>query len=91
MTKTMIQANSIPSFLFTEEQDVDKLVKLRKEVNLTSKNETKITFTPFIIIALSLVLKEFPILNTIVNHKILEDGYISEYTLKSDHNIIFQL
>lgn len=88
MTKTMTQANSIPSFLFTEELDVDKLVKLRKEVNSTpNKNDVKITFTPFFIKALSLALNEFPILNTVVNPNLGSDGYIFEYTLKADHNI----
>lgn len=88
MTKTMTQANSIPSFLFTEELDVDKLVKLRKEVNSSPKNDhTKITFTPFFIKALSLALNEFPILNSVVNPNIGSDGYIYEYTQKGDHNI----
>ena len=88
MTKTMTQANLIPSFLFTEELDVDKLVKLRKEVNSSAKeNDVKITFTPFFVKALSLSLSEFPILNSIVNPNLGNDGYIYEYTLKNDHNI----
>jgi 2-oxoisovalerate dehydrogenase E2 component (dihydrolipoyl transacylase) len=88
MTKTMTQANLIPSFLFTEELDVDKLVKIRKEINSSAKkNDVKITFTPFFIKALSLSLSEFPILNSIVNPNLGNDGYIYEYTLKNDHNI----
>lgn len=87
MTKTMTQATSISSLLFTDEFNVDKLVKIRKEINSTPGNKVKITYTPFLIKAISLALNDFPILNSLVNPKTGEDGYIYEYTLKADHNI----
>ncbi len=87
MTKTMTQATLISSFLFTDEFNVDKLVKIRKEINSSPGNKLKITFTPFFIKAISLALSEYPLLNSLVNSKTGDDGYIYEYTLKADHNI----
>jgi len=87
MTKTMTQATLIPSFLFTDEYNVDKLVKIRKDINSTPGNKTKLTYTPFFIKAMSLALNDFPILNSLVNSKTGEDGYVYEYTIKRDHNI----
>lgn len=85
MTKTMTLANQIPSFLYSDEYNVDKLVNLRKELNKTSK--VKLTYMPFIIKAVSLSLREYPILNSHVNPLHGEDGFIYEYTMKKDHNI----
>jgi 2-oxoisovalerate dehydrogenase E2 component (dihydrolipoyl transacylase) len=85
MTKTMTLANQIPSFLYSDEYNVDKLVNLRKEINKTSK--IKLTYMPFIIKAVSLSLQQFPILNSHVNPLLGEDGFIYEYTVKKDHNI----
>ena len=87
MTKTMTQATLISSFLFTDEFNVDKLVKIRKEINSTPENKIKITYTPFFIKAISMALSDYPILNSLVNSKTGEDGYIYEYTVKGDHNI----
>lgn len=87
MTKTMTQATQISSFLFTDEFNVDKLVKIRKDINSTPGNKIKITYTPFFIKAISLALSDFPLLNSLVNSKTGEDGYIYEYTVKKDHNI----
>jgi len=87
MTKTMTQSTYIPSFLYTDEFNVDRLVKLRKEMNKISHGKTKFTYMPFFIKAVSHALLEFPILNSLVNPKLGEDGYIYEYTVKKDHNI----
>lgn len=87
MTKTMSQAADIPSFLFTDEINVDKLVKLRKDINKIQGNKLKITYMPFLIKAVSLALNEYPTLNSHTNPKKGEDGYIYEYTIKRDHNI----
>jgi len=87
MTKTMTQATLIPTFLFTDEYNVDKLVKIRKDINSTPGNKVKLTYTSFFIKAMSLALNDFPILNSLVNSKTGEDGYVYEYTVKKDHNI----
>jgi len=63
MTKTMTQATLIPSLLYTDENNFDKLVKIRKDINYTPVNKTKLTYTPFFIKAMSLALNDFPILN----------------------------
>lgn len=86
MTKTMTIANLIPSFLYTDEFNVDKLVKIRKEFN-SSGSKVKVTFTPFFIKAVSMALLEFPILNSHVNPNLGEDGFIKEFIIKKDHNI----
>lgn len=87
MNKTMSQSTSIPSFLFTDEYNVDTLVKLRKEMNKSSKDDFKISFMPFLIKAVSLGLLRYPILNSTVNSNLGDDGLIYEYTIKKDHNI----
>jgi len=88
MTKTMTNSTLIPKFLFTDEFNVDKLVKMRSEANnLPGNKKLKLTYTPFFIKAVSLALNDFPILNSIVNPKTGEDGYIYEYIIKKNHNI----
>ncbi len=88
MTKTMTNAIQIPRFLFKDEFNVDKLVKIRNEANnLPGNNIIKLTFTPFFIKAVSLALRDFPILNSVVNPATGKDGYIYEFTIKKDHNI----
>jgi 2-oxoisovalerate dehydrogenase E2 component (dihydrolipoyl transacylase) len=86
MVKTMTQSSIIPSFLFTDEYNVDKLVKLRKELNkLDSK--FKITYMPFLIKAVSLALDQYPLLNSHTNPETDAEGYITEFIIKKDHNI----
>jgi 2-oxoisovalerate dehydrogenase E2 component (dihydrolipoyl transacylase) len=87
MTKTMTQSTLIPSFLYTDEFNVDKLVKLRQEMNKIDGGKIKFTYMPFFIKAVSNALLEFPTLNSNVNPTLGDDGYISEYTIKKDHNI----
>jgi 2-oxoisovalerate dehydrogenase E2 component (dihydrolipoyl transacylase) len=86
MTKTMTQAADIPSFLFTDEYNVDKLVKLRKEINSLNK-DFKITYMPFLIKAASLALEKYPIMNSTVDSRKDSEGLIQEFTIKKDHNI----
>lgn len=84
MTKTMTDALQIPAFTFSDEFSVDKLTKLRKELE---ELKGKITVLPFFIKAVSLALSEFPLLNIHVNPKTDDQGYITEYIEKKDHNI----
>jgi 2-oxoisovalerate dehydrogenase E2 component (dihydrolipoyl transacylase) len=86
MVKTMTQSSQIPSFLYTDEFNVDKLVKLRKEMNKID-NKVKLSYMPFFIKAISYSLEKYPQLNSIVNQSKCEEGFISEYTIKKDHNI----
>lgn len=41
---------------------------------------------PFFIKALSLAMNEFPLLNTVVDPQVDDEGYIKQYVLKADHN-----
>lgn len=86
MTKSMTNANSIPSFLCSDEYNVDKLIKLREESNKLYDKKLKFSYLPFFIKAVSLALKDFPELNSVVNPD-TENGYIYEYTIKEHHNI----
>lgn len=78
---------SIPFFTFSDEFDITPLFKLRKEVNAARKDTEKITMLPFFAKAISLSLLDFPEINIHVNPETDENGYISEYIIKHDHNI----
>lgn len=87
MTKSMTNANKIPSLLYSDEFNVDRLIELRHEINSKHHKDAKMSFMPFIIKAVSLALKEFPELNSIVNQNLNDEGYIHEFTIKENHNI----
>lgn len=87
MTKSMTLSNSIPSFLYSDEYNVDNLIKIREDVNFTYKKELKFSYMPFIIKAVSNSLKYYPELNSIINPSVNEDGLIYEYIIKGKHNI----
>lgn len=87
MTKTMTQSIQIPSFLYTDEFNVDKLTRVRSEMNRLEKGKFKFTYMPFFIKAVSNALLEFPHMNSNVNPEVGSDGYIFEYIVKKDHNI----
>ena len=87
MTKSMSIANSIPQFLFNDEYNVDKLTKLRDDTNKVYSKEIKFSFIPFFLKAVSNALKEFPNLNSCINPQVGQDGFIFEYTVKTQHNI----
>jgi 2-oxoisovalerate dehydrogenase E2 component (dihydrolipoyl transacylase) len=87
MTKSMTIANTIPQFLFNDEYNVDKLIKLRDETNKMYSKEIKFSFIPFFVKAVSNALKEFPNLNSCINPQVGSDGFIYEYIIKAQHNI----
>lgn len=60
--------------------------KLRAKF-LDANKGAKFTYLPIIIKAFSWALQEFPIVNAIVSPKKDEQGYITEYIEKADHNI----
>lgn len=87
MTKSMTISNSIPSFLYSDEFNVDNLVALRKETNDLYEKDIKFSYMPYIIKATSLALIDFPELNSVINPNIDQEGYIFEYTIMKNHNI----
>jgi 2-oxoisovalerate dehydrogenase E2 component (dihydrolipoyl transacylase) len=84
MTKTMTEALSIPSFTYQDEYDCTALMKLRKELKVANP---KLTLLPFFVKAISLALRNHPLMNVNINPDVDDDGYIYEYVIKHDHNI----
>jgi 2-oxoisovalerate dehydrogenase E2 component (dihydrolipoyl transacylase) len=65
MIKTMNAANAIPHFGLCDDVRVDELVELRKQMKpYADQYQVKLTFMPFIIKAISLALRQYPILNS---------------------------
>ncbi len=83
MAKAMQNSvSTIPHFTYFEEIDVTELIALRKELKeMYAKQGIKLTMLPFFMKAMSLALKEFPIVNSQVNEN------CSELTYFNDHNI----
>ncbi|TMN93693.1 dihydrolipoamide acetyltransferase [Pseudoalteromonas phenolica] len=83
MAKQMVSSvSTIPHFTFSDEIDLTDLIALRKELKEQyAKEGIKLTMMPFFIKALSLAIKEFPIVNSQVNDDCTEITYFD------DHNI----
>ncbi|RDW24223.1 2-oxoacid dehydrogenases acyltransferase-domain-containing protein [Yarrowia lipolytica] len=88
MFKTMTNSLSIPHFLYTDEVCLDKLMELRASVNSLlakspSNGVSKISYMPFFIKALSLALKDYPM----VNAKVDLSGDKPAVLMRDYHNI----
>lgn len=83
MAKAMVQSvSTIPHFTYADEFDLTAVMALQKQLKERYKDEgIRITMMPFFIKALSLALKEFPIMNAQVNDE------CTELTYFDDHNI----
>ena len=83
MAKQMVASvSTIPHFTFCDEIDLTALIALRSELKEQYKQQgVKLTMMPFFIKALSLAMKEFPVLNSKVNDD------CTELTYFADHNI----
>ncbi|RJE77453.1 dihydrolipoamide acetyltransferase [Pseudoalteromonas sp. MSK9-3] len=83
MAKQMVASvSTIPHFTFSDEIDLTDIIALRKELKEQyAKDGIKLTMMPFFIKALSLAIKEFPIVNSQVNEQCTEITYFN------DHNI----
>jgi 2-oxoisovalerate dehydrogenase E2 component (dihydrolipoyl transacylase) len=83
MAKAMVESvSTIPHFTYCEEIDMTELIKLRNEIKEGfAKQDIKITMMPFFMKAMSLALKEFPVINSQVN------ADCTELTYFNDHNI----
>ena len=83
MAERMSEAvSTIPHFTYVDEVDVTQLMELRQNLKDSyGTDELKITLMPLLIKALSLALKEFPILNSRTN-----DDF-SQLTYVGSHNI----
>ncbi|EFC48345.1 dihydrolipoamide branched chain transacylase E2 [Naegleria gruberi] len=82
MIKTMNAATKVPHFGYKDEVYVDNLMTLRNHLKKTAERQgVKLSYMPFIIKAVSLALKEYPVLNSSLS----EDE--SEIIYKGEHNI----
>jgi 2-oxoisovalerate dehydrogenase E2 component (dihydrolipoyl transacylase) len=83
MAKAMVNSvSTIPHFTYCEEIDMTNLIKLRGELKeVYAKQDIKLTMMPFFMKAMSLALKQFPVINSQPN----ED--CTELTYFDDHNI----
>jgi len=83
MAKAMMNSvSTIPHFTYCEEIDLTELIKLRLALKEEyAKQDIKLTMMPFFMKAMSLALKQYPIINSQVN----ED--CTELTYFNDHNI----
>lgn len=83
MAKAMVNSvSTIPHFTYCEEIDMTNLIKLRSELkDIYAKQDIKLTMMPFFMKAMSLALKQFPIINSQVNDD------CTELTYFDDHNI----
>ncbi|MDO6445899.1 dihydrolipoyllysine-residue acetyltransferase [Colwellia sp. 1_MG-2023] len=83
MAKAMVNSvSTIPHFTYCEEIDMTNLIKLRGELKeVYAKQDIKLTMMPFFMKAMSLALKQFPVVNSQPN----ED--CTELTYFDDHNI----
>ncbi|WP_462171551.1 dihydrolipoyllysine-residue acetyltransferase [Pseudoalteromonas xiamenensis] len=83
MAKQMVASvSTIPHFTFSDEIDLTNLIALRSGMkDQYAKQGVKLTMMPFFIKALSLAIKEFPVLNSQVNDD------CTELTYFDDHNI----
>ena len=83
MAKQMMDSVfTIPHFSVSEEIEMDSVIALRKQLKPEfEKQDVKLTFMPIFIKALSMALKQFPIINAQVNDECTEITYFD------DHNI----
>ncbi|NHO86037.1 2-oxo acid dehydrogenase subunit E2 [Pseudoteredinibacter isoporae] len=74
--------STIPHFTYAEEFDVTELIKLRLKLKaMYASDDLKITMMPLFIKALSLAIKEFPIMNSRVNEAFTELTYLAEHNI----------
>ncbi len=74
--------STIPHFTYCEEIDLTDLIALRSELKeVYAKQDIKLTMMPFFMKAMSLAIKEYPLVNTKVNDD------CTELTYFNDHNI----
>ncbi|NVK24834.1 MAG: dihydrolipoyllysine-residue acetyltransferase [Gammaproteobacteria bacterium] len=74
--------STIPHFTYTDEIDLTELYEIRKQLKPQYEEQgIKLTMMSFFIKALSLALKEFPIMNSTPNAECTELTYLSEHNI----------
>ncbi|KPZ56306.1 dihydrolipoyllysine-residue acetyltransferase [Pseudoalteromonas sp. P1-25] len=78
----MASVSTIPHFTFSDEIDLTQLIALRASLKEQYKAQgIKLTMMPFFIKALSLAMKEYPLLNSKVNDDCTELTYYDEHNI----------
>lgn len=89
MFKTMTRSLSIPHFLYADEVDFSRLYSLRSRLNQTLAKQqgevTKVSYLPFIIKAVSMMLHQYPVLNARVD--VAGSSGKPSLVMRSQHNI----
>lgn len=74
--------STIPHFTYCEEIDLTELIALRASLKEQYKQQgIKLTMMPFFIKALSLAIKQFPVMNSQVNADCTELTYFSQHNI----------
>lgn len=83
MAERMSEAvSTIPHFTYVDEVDVTELMRLRQNLKDSyATDDLKITLMPLFIKALSLAIKEFPILNSRTNDDFTELTYVASHNI----------
>ena len=87
MFKTMTRSLSIPHFLFADEVNLTALESLRARLNALSISERRLSYLPFIIKAVSIALKDFPLLNSRVEYDSDVKKVPPRIVVREKHNI----
>ena len=86
MFKTMTRSLSIPHFLYTDEINLTPLSRLRESLKAHPTPLQKLSYLPFIIKAVSIALKDYPLLNARVETS-SEKGTPPKLIMREKHNI----
>ncbi|PCM45022.1 2-oxo acid dehydrogenase subunit E2 [Marinobacter sp. ANT_B65] len=78
MAKRMVaSASTIPHFNFSEDIDVTELLSLRQQLKpVAEARGSRLTLMPFIMKAIALAVREYPILNSQINEDVTEIHYL---------------
>ncbi|MCJ1284780.1 hypothetical protein MMC26_004116 [Xylographa opegraphella] len=87
MFKTMTRSLSIPHFLFADEINLNALESLRARLNSLPSTARRLSYLPFIIKAVSVALKDFPLLNSRVEYDPDIKGVPPRLVVRENHNI----
>ena len=86
MFKTMTRSLSIPHFVYADEINLTPLSILRQSLNINPTSLQKLSYLPFIIKAMSIALKDFPLLNARVQTS-TDTSVAPKLIMREKHNI----
>lgn len=83
MAKAMTAAAAVPHFYYVEEIGVSKLTEMKRALSegVPLEAGVKLTHLPFLIKSLSMALKKYPLMNSVV------DEAVTEINVRASHNI----